>query len=227
MRVLILVSLLFLLVACRKSKPEFDGVNCSGNCYILTGKIVDTPSNSSLQGVQLKFYFRPVGYALFWDPTRYLGKTTTDGNGNYKFTFDGTKYKATQGHFIAEATKKGYFYDPMNQNEVANFYLDSAQFNIPFVQNFILFRSATLHVRFQATNVTNFQFLTFMYYYDARGTGIVLNGNRAIDTTVTFQTAGDVRTFVQWDASGNGVSIRRNDTLFTTRGGRIQYQINL
>ena len=224
MRILIIITLIFLLVACRKTKPEFDGVNCSGNCYILTGKIVDTPSNSGLQGVGLKFYYRPSAYAWFSD---YIGKTTSAANGDYKFQFEGTKYKTGQGYFLIQATKSGYFYDALNQNEVAVFSLDSSRFNIPFIQNFALFRPAKLTVRFRATTITNFEFLTFTYNYGNTGYGIVLNGNQTIDTTVTFKTAGDIRTFVQWDASGNGINIRKNDTLFTTGGGTIQYQINL
>lgn len=223
---LIAIICFLLLLSCRKSKPEFDGVHCFGNCYILTGKIVDTPSNVGLAGVELKFYYRRPGYALL-DPTRYLGKTISNSTGEYKFQFDGTNYKGGAGYYYILATKKNYFYDPLNDNEVSVFNLDSNQFNIPFIQNFRLFRPATLVVRFRATTVINFQFLTFVYNYGTPGTGIILNGGRAIDTTVTFRTAGDIRTFVQWDALGNGVRVKKSDTLFTTRGGTILYQVDL
>jgi hypothetical protein len=227
MRTLIVFSIILLLVSCRKSKPEFDGINCSGNCYILTGRVVDTPSNSGLQGVAVKFYYRPSGYTFLGDPTHYLGKTTTNANGEYKFQFDGTKYKTNAGYYRINATKNGYVYDPLNQNDVKIFNLDSNQFNIPLNQDFPLFRPAKLTVRIRAAITINFEFLTFTYSYGNSGTGIILNGKRTIDTTVTFQTAGDVRTFVQWNAGGNGVAIKKNDTLFVTRGGTIQYQINL
>jgi hypothetical protein len=227
MRTLLTITIVFLLTACRKTKPEFDGVNCSGNCYVLTGKVIDTPSNIGLKGVELKFYYRPPGYALFWDPTRYLGNTTSNSIGEYKFQFDGIKYKTGVGYYKIQASKNGYFYDPLNQNDVKIFYLDSSQFNLPLKQDFALFRPATLTVRFRATTITNFEFLTFSYYYAAPGTGIILNGRRTIDTTITFKTAGDINTIVQWNAAGNGVNIRRSDTLFTTSGGNILYQINL
>ena len=227
MRTLLTITILFVFTACRKTKPEFDGINCSGNCYILTGKVADTSTNAGLEGVELRFYYRPSGYAMFRDPTRYLGRTTTRSNGEYKFQFDGTKYRTGEGYFRIQATKSGYFYDPLNQNDVKVFDLDSTQFDIPFNQDFSLFRPAKLIVRFRATTVTNFEFLTFSYNYGVGGTGIILNGRRTIDTTITFQTAGDIRTFVQWNASGNGVNVRKNDTLFTTRGGIVQYQINL
>lgn len=227
MKFIIVAVVVFLLFACRKTRPEFNGVDCSGNCYILTGKVVDTPSNSGLEGVELKFYYRPRGYALFSDPTRYLGKTTTNANGEYKFQFDGTKYRSGAGYFRMVATKAGYFYNPNNQNDVATFYLDSSQFNVPYRQNFALFRPAKINVRFKAQTVTNFEFLTFSYHYGTSGMSISFNGRRQIDTTVTFQTAGDIRTFVNWSAIGNGVNIRKNDTLFTTRGGTINYQIDL
>src|SRR6476620_12380823 len=99
MRTLLTITIIVLLTACIKTKQEFDGVNCSGNCYILTGKVVDTPSNAGLQGVELRFYYRPPGYTLIRDPTRYLGKAMTNSNGDYKFQFDGTKYKTGAGYY--------------------------------------------------------------------------------------------------------------------------------
>lgn len=226
MRTLMITTFIFLLISCKKTKPEFDGVSCSANCYILTGKIVDTPFNTALQGVELRFYYRPPGNPLFYDPTRYLGKTQTNASGEYKFQFDGTNYKTRSGYYWIQATKSGYFFAPSNSN-LNVFDLDSTQFNIPFNQNFPLFRPAKLTVRFRATTVTNFEFLTFSYHHGGGGAGIALNGRRTIDTTIIYQTAGDINTFVEWHAIGNGVNIRKSDTLFTTRGGTIQYQINL
>lgn len=227
MRALLLLTFIFLLTACRKTRPEFDGINCSGSCYILTGKVVDTPSNSAIQGVELKFYYRMPGYFIMGNPNKYLGKTTTNSNGEYTFQFDGSKYKSGEGYYRLQAFKRDFFFLPEAQNDVAIFSLDSTQFNIPFQQDIVLFRPAKLTVRFRATTVTNFIFLTFYYKYGLSETGFVINGGRKIDTTINFQTAGDVRTFVRWDAAGNGVNIHKADTLFTNQDGTIQYEVSL
>jgi hypothetical protein len=115
----------------------------------------------------------------------------------------------------------------LNQNDISEFELDTTYFNMPFNQDFVLFRSAKLAVRFVAATVTNFDFLTFGYAYGANGTGISLSGGRKIDTTITFQTAGDISTIVQWEAKGNGVNISKKDTLIATRGSTFQYKIIL
>ena len=227
MKSFIFIALILLLAACRKTKPEFDGISCSGNCFILTGRVVDTPSNAGLQGVELRFFYRPPGYALLTNPTRYIGKTTTNSNGAYNFKFDITSFSANGGYFSVQAFKNDYFYGFLNQNELSVFDLDSTHVNVPFTQNFVLFRAAKLSVRFVAEIVTNFDFLTFSYSYGPIGNGISFPGGRKIDTTIHFQTAGDISTFVQWEAKGNGVNISKKDTLIATRGGTYQYKISL
>ena len=222
-----LLSVILLLFACRKNKAEFDGVNCAGNCFILKGKIYDMPSFNALEGVELKFYYRPPGYVIFYDPTRYLGHAFSNANGNYSFQFDGSSFKNSNGYYSIEAIKRNYFYNPFNLNDIAVFNLDSTQLNIPVVHNSPMFREAKLNVRFKATSVTGFEFLTFTYHFGNGATGIVLNVKRAIDTTISFTTAGDIKTFIQWDATGNGINIRKNDSLLIANGSSAFYQVTL
>jgi hypothetical protein len=165
--------------------------------------------------------------ALFMDPTRYLGKTTSNEAGEYRFQFDGTNYKSREGYFFMKATRSGYFYDPFGDNTVTNFNLDSSQFNMAVAHDFVLFRPAKLTVRFRAVTITNFQFLTFSYGYGIVETGVILHGGRNMDTTISFNTAGDVHTSVRWSAKGNSVDVQKRDTLFAARGGTVYYQIDL
>jgi hypothetical protein len=102
--------------------------------------------------------------------------------------------------------------DIIYPNRVATFDLDSTKYNVPFIQNFPLFRPATIKIRV-VTSVDNFQFLTVNSSYGKVSKGIILNGGRYIDTTFSWKTAGDVLTFIQADAVGHGVDIHKKDSL--------------
>lgn len=223
---LIFCMLIALITACFKKKPEFDGVSCNSNCYILRGRVIDTPSNSGIQGVELRFYYR-LGNALFSNSSRYLGKTSTNSNGDYFFSFDSKSFKNRGGYFRIQAFKNGYFHGILNQDDLAIFDLDSSNVDKPFLQNFSLFRKAKLEVRFVANTITNYEFLNFTYGFGSTGSGITFPGGKKIDTTITFQTAGDIATFLKWDAVGNGVNIVRKDTILVAGGGTLQYKIQL
>jgi hypothetical protein len=90
-----------------------------------------------------------------------------------------------------------------------------------------LFQPATVKVRVIASTVTNFQYLTVSYSFGNVGNGIVFNGGRSIDTTITWKTAGDLRTFLQADAIGNGVNIQKRDTVIVQTNNTRQIEIRL
>ena len=227
----IILLLIFTFTACRKNTPLFDGQSCSGNCYILTGKLLEAQSNSPLSNTQLKFYFRPTGYFLFFDPTKYLGRVNTASDGSYTFKFDSQDFQNTSGYFRIEGGKRGYIYKYMGEEiedkELLIFYLDSSKINVLQVNNLVLYKTASLKFKIKASTITSFLFLTVTYSYGPGGYGVVLNGNRMIDTTVAFKTAADLPTYVSWDAVGNGVNINRKDTLVVASGTEQTYQINL
>ena len=210
---IILLLTLILVNSCRKQKnPLFDGVNCSGNCFILTGKLLDSASNAGIASGEIKFFFRD-NTGTFSNKKIFLGRTITGTNGNYTFKFEGSRFNNIRGYYYAEAYKGNFFSEPYYQNRVGVFNLDTSFYDIPFTQNFPLFRPATIKVRVIVSNVTNFQYLTVSYSYGKAGTGIVLNGGRRIDTTITWKTAGDIRTFIQGAAAGNGINIVKRDTV--------------
>jgi len=204
----------------------FDGVNCSGNCYILTGKLLDSAANTGIASGEIKFYFND-NTGIFSNKMIYLGRAITDANGNYTFKFDGNRFNNVRGYYYVEAFKGNMFYDPFYPNRVSTFHLDTSFYNLPFIQNFPLFRPATVKVRIVASSITNFQYLTVSYSYGKGGSGIVFNGGRTIDTTIAWKTAGDLRTFIQADAVGNGVNIQKRDTLVVPANNTRQIEIRL
>jgi len=197
----------------KKNDPLFDGVNCTGNCFILTGTLIDSAAGTGISGARLQFYFNQHRGGGFGAKKIYLGQTTSSSTGQYQFRFDGSRFARTYGWYTIEAFKDDLFNNPLDPNEVAIFDLDSTHYNTPFVQQLILFRPATLKIRVIASTVTNFQFLTVSYGYGKGGVGVSLHGGRNIDTILNYKTAGDLRSFIQADARGNGVNISLYDTL--------------
>ena len=223
-----LIMTMLIVNSCRKNNDAlFDGVNCSVNCYILTGKLIDSAATGGIADGELKFYFKDIT-GTFSSKTIYLGRATTDVNGNYKFRFDGSRFKNVMGYYYAEAFSGSMFGgDLLYPNRVATFNLDTSFYSLPFIQNFPLFRPATVKVRVVASTVTNFQSLTVGYNYGKVGNGIIFNGGRSIDTTIIWKTAGDLRTFIQADAVGNGVNIQKRDTLIVPTNNTRQIEIRL
>jgi hypothetical protein len=221
-----IVALFF--ISCRKDKrPQFDGINCTGNCFILTGTLKDSAANIGINNGEVRFWFNDIS-GTFSTKKTYLGKTVTDANGNYSFTFNGTEFSKKMGYYHAEAYKDNMFADLIYTNRVETFDLDSTRYNIPFVQNFLLFSPATLKVRVVATSVTNFEFLTIGYHYGKAGTGIIFRGGRGpIDTTITWRTAGGLKTYIQSDAKGNTVNIEKKDTVLIPVNATRQVEIRL
>lgn len=218
---------MLIVCSCRKNNdPLFDGVTCAGNCYILTGKLIDSAANTGIAGGEIKFYFRD-NTGIFSNKKIYLGRAITNANGDYSFKFDGTRFNNVRGYYYVEAFKGDMFFDPLYKNQVATFYLDTSLYNLPFIQNFPLFRPATVKVRVVASTNTNFQYLTVSYDYGKIGHGIVFNGGRSIDTIITWKTAGDLKTFIQADAAGNGVNILKRDTVIVQTNNIRQIEIRL
>lgn len=237
MKHFIYISILILLSGCKKAsdnKPMFDGINCAGNCFILKGVVTDTPANTRLANVEVRFYLGKItGGSIQWpipDPNEvyYLGRTFTNSNGEYEFKFDGSGFKYGSALYYIESTKQGYIYGPTPaHHKVKQFYLDSNNFSIPFLQNFNLYLPSTMRVRFKASTITNFNFLAFGYSYgNGLGAGINIEGNRQFDTTVSFRTAGGIQSFLMYGIYGNGVYIERKDTLVPSANDIAEYIVN-
>ena len=222
------IMTMLLVNSCRKNNVAlFDGVTCTGSCYILAGKLIDSATTGAIAHGELKFYFEDIR-GTFSSKKIYLGKATTDMNGNYTFRFNGSQFKNIMGYYYIEAFSGNMFGGDLTYpNRVTTFDLDTSFYNLQFIQNLPLFRPATVKVRVVASAVTNFQFLTVDYSYGKVGNGIVFNGGRSIDTTIIWKTAGDLPTVIQTDAVGNGVNIHKRDTLIIPTNNTRQIEIRL
>ena len=160
-----------------------------------------------------------------FDNTHYLGKTTTDAKGEYKFQFDGNNYKQNSGYFYIKGTKQDYFCNVQQDDILGYFNLDSTQINDTTHQNLKMFKVSKLKIHYLVQNITNFQFLTFSYGIGQGKQGWVFGGGK-YDTTIEYNTAKGIPTFIDWDALGNGVTIQKHDTL-TATGTTLYYEVKL
>jgi len=224
--IFLLLLVIITATSCFKNKnPLFDGVSCTGNCYELTGQVTDSAGAVPLSNAEVKFFYK-YSSGILISRTDYLGKASTNSLGQYKFRFDGSRYNYLMGYYYAEVYKGDFFADPGYKNRVGIFHLDSTQYNLPFVQNFSLFRPATLKVRVIVPASANFQIITVSCEFGRGGNGISMNGGRAIDTTLSWSTAGDLRTYVRADAVSNGVAVTRKDSIIVSTNSTGTVTIN-
>ncbi|OFX24892.1 MAG: hypothetical protein A2033_17945 [Bacteroidetes bacterium GWA2_31_9] len=227
MKVLISIMVIFLisLSSCKKyDQPAYDGINCSGNCFILIGQIIDTPTTAKLSDVELKFYLSP---REMLSRPEYLGVTKTNSNGEYKFQFDATNFTDSNSHnlFYITHNMTEYFCFEPTSTKAGYFNLTSSNVNIPFIQNFTFFKKAKLKVHFKSQQIFPYDFFDFMYGFGKTNFGIAFNGHRYIDTTITFITAGDIRAFINWGPGYYGSNMHYDTIIIPTSSEQI-YNVN-
>lgn len=194
-----------------KDKAKFDGITCSGNCFILKGHLKDTPYLNNLSGVELKFYYRKT-HGWF---SSYLGKAYTDAGGNYQFKFDATDYlNPKDGYFSIVSYKEGYMTYLISKNLMPSyFHLDSTHINLPFTQNCTVVKIANIKVNIKANTQVNFKTLKFSYHY---GRGIINlwhNGPGPYEKSFSIETAEGLPTKIEWNVTGNNTSAKGQDTI--------------
>ncbi len=195
-RAFFLSLLLLLICAACKKEPLFDGANCEGNCYILTGKLYDPAQGKNLPGVDLRFYYKE-WRGMASSRTDYLGKAATDADGNYRFIFDGTNYQNKIGSFYMEAYKDNMFHDVYDGRKLPHFYLDSVQYGVPFNQDFPLYKPATIEIKVLAGKLDSGQSITVSQNFGKRGFVKTISGTGGpVNTTFTFKTAGGLMSYV-------------------------------
>ncbi len=220
------------IASCSKTTGEqlsYAREGCSGQCYLLTGKVTEQQSGAGIAGVELKFYFKPASYNIITNE-QLLGSAITNSEGVYGFFLNSAKFRSPLGYFRIDGSKDGYIFknpgDARN-DELLTFRLDSTMINIPVVNNMAFYKSASFTVQVKATAVTNFMFLTIGYDYGTGGFSSVLTGGKAFNQSFNYKTAANVPTLIQWNATGNGINISRKDTIVVPSGTGKTYQIEL
>lgn len=212
--------LAFVLFSCKKKDPLYDGITCTGDCFIVTGIVKDSANNTGLSGAEVRIFFRHVSGGILPGRTDFIGRAISETDGNYTFRFNSSNYVNGYGYFYAEVYKDFYFFDPFYYQRSGAIDLQPSNVNIPYAMDFTMFREAKLKIKLVASDITNFQFLDVGYGFGTRSRGVVINGNgRKIDTTLVFATAGDIGTIINCSATGNGINITKTDTVIVPAKG--------
>ena len=229
-----LLGTLFLISSCKKkNKPQFKGDNCVGDCYRISGSVLDKSADTQLSSVQLRIYFYRTGYLLFGSRTTFLGRIYTNADGSFNFSFDAKFYKNPKGYFFIEADLDNYLSDEFlypyttNPKQLIEFDLDSNKINKPqkFVIN--LYQKAILNLNLKANGPDN---------VSAVAAGIKFNNDKLekfirikgkLDTTLKFTVPGDAKTYIIWRSYDSAVQLNKIDSIIIPRGSEKNYSIVL
>lgn len=210
-----LIFCVLFAVSCRKDKgPLFDGSSCDRNCFILTGKLVDSAANAGIPDAEIKFYHWERGSYPNGNLTRYLGRTQTDAAGNYFFQFEGTAFN--DGYFYGEVFHGEYFSDLnlYERNKLPAFRLNSTNYNIPYVVNYPLFLPGTVKVRVVLPPQPAPEFVGVSYNYGKVPFPLGPAGwVTQLDTTFSLPTAGNINTYIEVYRKKPGFQDIRYDTV--------------
>lgn len=220
------VAFTLLLLSCKKNEPLFDGVNCDNNCFIISGKIVDTPSVQGIANTEVRLYFNEDRNLTIFRNTKYVGRTFTDANGRYQFRFNGSSLaRSADGYYFVKITHQDHFLDNYLNRLNHSFQLDSSDFNKVTMKDFTMFRNAKLNLRIKGLLRTSDQ-VTISTDHGGLPVGWVLNGGRTIDTTLNLQVGGDIFTRATIDLLSNGVNKRSVDSIKVARSTTGQLTIS-
>jgi len=198
-RILLLTALLTTLFACKKS--TIAGDDCAGNCYIITGTLLDTPFQRPVAGarVTLNHLTNPANGT--WIGIR---TATTDEAGTYTLRYD-LSAAPNGGTFMVIPYKIGYLDNAVHAGLSQTFGLAPAQANNPVRHDITMYRAAYLKVRLTASALTPFAPLSFRAHYlnhplvSPMQTTRILDPQftSVLDTTLHWTTGGNVRTFLE------------------------------
>ena len=221
---LVLSTLLMRMDSCKD--PLFDGVNCTGNCYELKGRVTDSATNQGRPYVKLKFYYHSGGYSIFGN-SRLLVDAKTNQNGDYSIKFDGTKFKEGKGYFSLSATHSNYFIRPLNDNHVFTLDLDSTSFNKPVQRNFAMHWPGFIKLHLTAGSTSTVKHIDFSYSCGKSGLGYWLPVKPNLDTTISLKTASGIQTNIRWYISPLNGNVQNLDSITVSKIATVEYKVAL
>lgn len=211
---------------CQK-EPAFDGVNCEGNCYIITGKVIDSASNIGIPDVTIEFNWERNPHSTIFNPTLILAKTVTNDNGEYKFNIDGSKL-SSENWYSYKTTHPEYSSNPINSDDYIGFNLKNISYGIPYIKNISMFKPGTLKFHVKSDDTTSFDYLGIRYKFKKVFFASSIRGNKKIDTIMNINTVGGFYTHFTWQTTKNDInSLIKTDSIFVPENGESTYNLQI
>ncbi|MBI1223758.1 MAG: hypothetical protein GC192_00860 [Bacteroidetes bacterium] len=218
---LFLISLI--VIRCTKD-PMFNG-KCVSGCIIFQGQVFD-PNNNV--GVKSKIKIKHLVDNQLFISSDLIGELDTDEEGEFRFSFDGTEYKTSNGLFEFSAYKNGYLTDRKNYDGIFIIpRVDSTAFDVPFLVNIDLKPKATLNIDFNINN--NYPISNFIFSYDYGNIPVsyYFNNSLPIDTTYIIDVGGDGYTYINYQYKKNSIDKVVHDSIFIKAGESVVYNVTI
>lgn len=226
----ILVAVTF-LYACSK-EPRFDGLQCTQNCIVLSGNLVDTPFNNRISDVDIKIYYQQPGPpSIFIQPT-YIGKTKTNKDGNYSFRFDGEKYM-NGGYFIFYVHKPGYFHHVSKNadfEQIGSINTEDIRLDQPTNDTTKLYKRTSLFLKIKTTKEKlDFKGFDITYQVGKYPWGFNIIFDKKIDTLIELNMPVGIPAHIGWEGRSylEPPVVKKQDSVFSKSGENVSYEIML
>ncbi|MBC7915054.1 MAG: hypothetical protein H7Y07_13130 [Pyrinomonadaceae bacterium] len=206
--------------------PVYDGKTCTGDCYILEGKIIDSVTSEGIPKVGLKLYFNTNNHPF--NHRKLLVDANTNQNGEYRIIFDGTKYKDQNESFSLYAKHTDYFVNGTEpDHHIATIYTRNINFNQPVRLNYSMFWPGYIKLRLKSSTTTSVKKLSFMSTYGGFGTGLLLDLTPNLDTVIILKIASRIQTRIKWYVYPQSPFVEKRDSLTVGKNDTVDYAINL
>lgn len=205
---------------------KLDVNQCSGNCYNITGIVKDSLSGSPIPNAEIEL--ATINPAMFYSGP--FGNGFTNSSGVYNLFFPNTQLDFTKNSLavrikapsnaIADATNSAtYITYTINAS-------DSPKIGVPIVVNASFLKKAYLNVRIIKTAST---LNSFVCRYGKAGYNTISTfpSSSNTDTTYRFETAADVKNYLNWETKDGSVITKFSDSLTITAGQTKDYTIRL
>jgi hypothetical protein len=217
----ILILSTFSFQSCLFEK-EPDPIVCKSSCIIFDVFVPDLNNGMLLQDVEVTITHIDWKNVFFASSTK-IGKTRTNGSGHFTFSFPGEKYGDGNGYFELTYKKNGYLLNDYD-GKMPFFYIDSTSFDIPINANMALLPKAQLNIHLKVDSTKYKDLLCEVRYSN---TGVYANYMAQIDTTYSYETAGDQFTNISYSYKRYGVLNHRKDSIFIKAGETGVHEIKL
>lgn len=239
--ILPLAVLVILISSCRKAKFDEDYV-CLEDCIVFAGRVLDTPYNNKLAGVELRFYFHSLEGSSFLRPPVYLGTKKTGQDGSYQFAFGADDFKES-GYFSIMGIKEGYFLfapDAGSLESYGTILSKGIKLDSTYVYNTKLYKKAELELKIKSERDLDFETFEIRYGTDKTIPGVLggYNGyvtgfniifDKRIDRVFNLNIPVGIKSYINWQGYNylEPFKLDKVDSLISNQGEKVFYEIVL